>query len=435
MPVPPVGYQAPPPLKPAYGTPAAGSTPPASGSPGTRQLIPVGGGSSTTIDYSNALSSAPAQPALTVKIPAGAKVYTHAGSTVVMYTPAPGVTISFDATAASREGRLDLNGMTPVEVDDGTWGGPLSDPNTVTNGGSIDKMGPVGNTYSSFQEFWDSAIMAHMGQNNPARSDPGVLKVLAKLVGRPDMGDAELQGLLQQTDWYQHHTQGQLAWNDLSGSEQSLRRADMADKMAQTYMQYLGTPVDVNDPRITNYLDKVASGQMGYGEFTEAVKTLASSDQNSAYSRQVQQQQDARGQRTSDISNKAQQIRDIYHQWGVPLSTQSSLDFAAKVIGNTMSDGDVLQQVQAQAKVLYPWKDPLLDTTTAAAPWLETYKRVMEKPTDLYNPQVQAALVAGQPVFDFEKQLKMSDAWFGTQNGQQTMEDQLGAIGRRMGYE
>jgi hypothetical protein len=148
-----------------------------------------------------------------------------------------------------------------------TW-----DPIQPVHAGDASELANVQSTYGSFSGFIDSLMTQILGKNNPARSDPSVLKVIAQYAARPDMTPAELQNLLQATDWYSKNTQGQLEWNGLSQAEQQKRLADTASRMADTWMEYGGLPVDTNDPRIANYVQQVASGEMGYGAFTEVVK-------------------------------------------------------------------------------------------------------------------------------------------------------------------
>jgi len=101
----------------------------------------------------------------------------------------------------------------------------------------------------------------------------------------------------------------------------------------------------------------------------------------------------------------------------------------------TKSEDDLVQYFKQTSKVLYPWKDPEMETAAAAEPWLQTYARVMERQADLFNPAVQRALQQGLPAFEFEQQLKASPDWERTRNFQEEATRVLGDIGARMGFQ
>lgn len=375
-------------------------------------------------------TQAPAGKPVSSKPPSDGRLITNPydGKNYLFYQAGQGVWFMYDVGAG-----VDTSGFqaeTPSHEDwKNTW-----DPVQPVHAGDASELANVQSTYGSFSGFIDSLMTQVLGKNNPARSDPSVIKVIAQYAARPDMTPAELQNLLQATDWYAKNTQSQLEWNGLSPAEQQKRMADTASRMADTWMEYGGLPVDTNDPRISNYVQQVASGQMGYGAFTEVVKSAASQDPNSKYSRQTRDEERARKQDGIDIENTSQHVRDLAYQWGIPMSMQGAMDWAGKIVNKDASDQDLLDNLKQQAQVLYPWKDPNMDTTTAAQPWIQTYQRVMEKNGDIQNPYIQKALTAGQPVFDFEQDLKRTDSWLGTKNGTNEIATRASTLGAKMGF-
>jgi hypothetical protein len=87
-----------------------------------------------------------------------------------------------------------------------------------------------------------------------------------------------------------------------------------------------------------------------------------------------------------------------------------------------------------QAQMLYAWKPREMETVTAAQPWLSTFERTMERNADLFDPRVQEALTSGRRVWEFEQDLRRTDEWLGTKNGQGTMTETIAEVGRRMGF-
>jgi hypothetical protein len=59
----------------------------------------------------------------------------------------------------------------------------------------------------------------------------------------------------------------------------------------------------------------------------------------------------------------------------------------------------------------------------------------MEREADLFNPKIQSALSAGQPIWEFEQSLKKSSEWLGTKNAREELVSTVAEAGRRMGFE
>lgn len=337
-----------------------------------------------------------------------------------------GTFISYNLQGAD----VDLTGL-PVEQVNGDQ---LAQWNAV-DGGNASELGAVTSTYGSYKAFWDSILGQVMGYNNPAKDDPEVRRVLADFAARPDMAPAELQNRLEATAWWKTRSAGELEWNGLADGEKQKRRDDMAAKMADTWAQFTGEPITADDPRIQNFVENLASGKMGFGSWTEQVVKKAALDvANSPYQRQIADEQKAQKQPGIDVENTAMNIRKTLGDWGVQWSEGTIQDWARKIVNKDASDDDLLETLKDQAQIAYAWKPRDMSTKQAAAPWLETYGRVMEKDTDLTNPDVQKALTAGQPVWEFEQSLKKNSAWLDTKNAREQLTTLAGSVGKLMGF-
>ena len=362
-----------------------------------------------------------------IRLPSDTKLVNNTTGTYAVFEIAPGVSL-FYAVDGSVE--FDEGSVEHISTDE--WATRY--PNII-DAGHASELATVTRSFGSFREMWDSVVGQVMGYNNPARHDPGVLRVLAELAARPDMTEAELQNRLQATEWYQTRTTGQLEWNSLSEEERRKRLDETAARMVGTWFQFGGVDIDVTDPRIQNYLEKVASGEMGYGAWTEIVKNQAEDNPESPWSRQKRGEEEEQKKRPIDIENTAQRVREATERWGVRWSDATISQWAKDMVEKNLSDEDLDKALREQANVLYgSWKDPEIETATAAAPWLETYRRVMESSGSVFTPQVQQALVAGQGVFEFESDLKKTDGWLGTKNGQDSLHSTISEMGKRMGF-
>lgn len=303
------------------------------------------------------------------------------------------------------------------------------------DGGQAEELRGVTENWGSFGSWFDHVLDTVMPKDNPARNDPSVLNALMQYAGRPDMTQAELGNLLHATDWYKNRTQAELNWNGLSVAEQTKQKGEMAAQMAQAWQQYLGTPVAENDPRIQNYIQDLASGKTTLNSWIEnTVKPQAALDGQSPYARNLEAEQEARKQQGVDIENTGQRVRDLARKWGVQWSDATLSQWGTDITKKDKSEADLVAALQQQSKILYPWKDPNIETDQAAQPWIETYGRVMEKTGDMFDPKVQAALTAGTPVWQFEQELKKSPDWLTTKNARESMFSLVGQAGRNMGF-
>lgn len=310
------------------------------------------------------------------------------------------------------------------------------------NAGDAGQLDSIAKTYGDYGNFWKWILDSHLGANAQARNDPGVQAVMAHLAGRPDMGDAELQNLLKMTDFFKTHTQQQLDWNDLSPAEQTKQTADVQAQLSDQFFQLVGHPIDPNNPQESQALQffgvLVASGQKGMNEIVQTwIKAEAVKNPESPWSRTIRTEKENELQRGDDISNQTQKVQDLANQWGVNLSGSTLKDWGTNIINKSASEADLTNYLKQQAQIMYPWLKqvaPDMPTVQAAQPWLQTFERVMEKPGDILNPQIQQALSQGTPVWQFEQQLKQDPAWTQTKNAQQTMESMLGQVGKSFGF-
>lgn len=365
-------------------------------------------------------------------LPSDAKTYriNETGEVFAMFDLG-GVKVAYQITAGSA---VDYNAKPPEAIGQQAFIGI-----GAVNGGDATELAPISTMYGgSYKAFWDSIVGQVMGYTNPAKDDPEVRKVLAEFAARPDMAPQELQNRLEATTWWRTRSQGQIEWNGLSDGEKTKRRDEVAAQMAQAWAQYTGQPVGATDPQIQNYVEKVASGEMGMGAWTEAVvKKAALGIANSPYNRDIFNEQKAEKQPGIDVENTAMRIRQTLNKWGIQWSEGTIQDWAHKITGNDASDDDLLETLKDQAIAKYgQWKAGARDmeTSTFAAPWTETASRVLERQVDLSDSKVQAALTKGQPVWEFEQDLKKSNEWLGTKNAQEQLTTMAGSVGKLMGF-
>ena len=304
----------------------------------------------------------------------------------------------------------------------------------AVNAGSATELIQVRDGFDSYQQYWESLMNQVFGPNNPARFDPEVLAVLARWAARPDMTPGELQNLLQGTQWWMNRTESELQWNSMSPAEQNRRREEAAAQISDLYWQLAGERLDPTDPLVNQYVEDFASGKMSGAEVRRRIRNYALGIAESPAFREERDEEEAQRQREITVENTQGNIRTLLQRWGLSWTESEIKQWAESLTANVQSDDDLLKTVKAQAAILYPWKDPDMETMSAAQPWLSTYERVMEQQASLFNPQIQSALTAGRPVWEWEQELKRSEQWLGTRNAQSSLTSTMSQVGQMMGF-
>lgn len=288
----------------------------------------------------------------------------------------------------------------------------------------------------SYQEWFNKQLTIISGGNEALATDPEVRGILADFIAnpRPDP-KPELEAKLKQTQYWKTRTDNQAVWNDLSPATQASRVQEEAIRLGDLWLRNVGSPLSFTDPRMQEWATGVASGKYGEGFVTESfIKPEAAKNSESPWMRTLRSENEAQNKRPVDVENKEEEVRDLYRRWGLQPSGDAVHKWASDITTNASSDADLLQSLQQMSSVLYPWKPPAMETLTAAQPWLDTFNRVLEKPTDLFDPKVQQALTSGTPIYQFEQQLRESDDWLHTKNASDQLSSATSDIGRLMGF-
>jgi len=356
--------------------------------------------------------------------PTGGTVYTvnETGESYVVYN------IGSAKTAFHLTSEIGTSGL--------TQGGSISqsqwDQMSIVMGGEGAELSMMAG--QDFNVWLETILIQLFGKNNPARTDPGVQAVIAELIGRPDMSEAELQNLLKGTAYYQSLTQAQMAWNDLPDAEKGKQRDETAQQMIDTIFRETGLTVDQNDPMVQAWLEDLSSGKVGYGAFTAEVRRRALENPESPWSQTIRDEEESQRQRPFDIENMTLNVKKLFQQWGVPVTAGTAAQWARDIVEMRMSEDDLLNTVKQQAQVMFATKPPDMDTTTWASPWMQTYGRLMEKEVDLSNKDIQKWLTNGTPVYEAEQELMSRPEWMGTKNGINSMANAIAGLGSLMGF-
>lgn len=362
----------------------------------------------------------------------GAEVLNTGFGSVLRYQVGEGVFIEFlvtDVDAARRSG-YDLSaGETYYEPEDAL----LVDYREA--GDAMELAGLADQGYETMGEFFEDTIGQYFSMNDPARQDPEILYIIARVMANPDVDPNVITGWIQNTTYWNNQTAAASEYNGLSQAEQQARIEQQARLVAEDYWSATGVRLSITDSRIRTYAEEIASGQRTFASVYQSIRDLALQDPDSPLSRSIRQEEIAQRQYDVDIENQADTFRTDSLNWGLQMSESQILDWAEKFNTNVYSQADWDTYLRDQADVLYPWKTREVRTIDAAQPWLSAYERILETGTqDLTNSDVQAALQQGMPLFEFEQQLRKKPEWLETENANTELTNTAGRIGRTMGF-
>ena len=320
------------------------------------------------------------------------------------------------------------------------------------DGGTTDTFRgvPAGKSY---QDLVNDLLLQLGLAGTDALQDAGIMGVIALAMTR-QMSEAELKNRLQQTEWWNSRTDKQREWNDLSDAEKALRVVDEASKMAGLWFTYVGVDLQLaqfdvdgdgtlssdelrrGNPDLYDWASRVASGEVSQVTAVNMwMKDKALENPESPWSRTVRDEEKAQLQHGVDIENTGGQIRDLYNQWGVPISDERADSLAEQVELNLMSFEDVEEELSAQAQALYPNKPENMPTMEWAQPYVQTYMQTLEVPNmGLTDPVLNRALADGTNLADFRVGLRNDDRWLETQNAKDEMNTTISQLGRTMGF-
>ena len=325
----------------------------------------------------------------------------------------------------------------------------------------------AGRTWDQIIE-WATNKMHLIGTD--ALSDPGVMKAVATLIGAGTMIDeAELEGLLRGTQWFNDHTALQLEWtgNELSQAEKDQRIGTKALELANTMEYYIGKPVDTHnwyvqtpegrrfsvehllaaDPDIHAQALAIASGAvtapMVVADF---IKPLALSvDENDIYVypnnphlRRLEDEERQAGARNSLVGQWQSQVRKLYEAQGIQ-PTKGQIDrWAEPLYMNTTTIDLAEEGIEAAGLVEWPHKPAGLDWKTWADPYTAAYSNILELATPTFtNDDLRTALGNADQVpnlWQFKQNLRQDPRWKDTKNARDSYYGTFGKIGRLMGF-
>jgi hypothetical protein len=321
-----------------------------------------------------------------------------------------------------------------------------------TDGGTVDAFRGVKKGLS-YQDLVNQTLLELGLAGTDALTDGGVMAIIALAMTR-EMSPEELANRLRQTKWYQARTDKQREWDDLSEAEKDARAVDEAMKLVGLWFTYVGEDLDVSafdtdkdgvisgaelragNRDLFTWSMRVASGQITQAQAVNSwVKAVAGESADSPWSRTIRDEEKAQGQHGVDLSNMGGQIRDMYEEWGIPITDAKLEKLASDVVMNIMSIEDVEAELRKAAMGLYPTKPEGLSTRQWAEPYIQTYMGVLEVPeVGLTDALLQRGLRDGATLADFEKTLRYDDRWLGTNNARVEMNDKVSALGRQMGF-
>ena len=293
-----------------------------------------------------------------------------------------------------------------------------------------------------------------------ATTDSGIMRGLAELIANPDMGEAEQQALWIGTDWWDAHTQKQLAWNDYGTAEKNLLIEEAATNLLTVYEYYTGVPADTTgfydadgqfnvtlleqrSPELYQHAFDLASGAATQvGLVGSWIKPAAVLIDQSPHNRRLEEELRLQGMRDMGIAAARSSVADLYETYGLRASNYTIDTVVNKLYMNQMSLDEIETTVKNHSLAKYPHKPLDMDWATYADPYQDAFSSLLEMPRPGFQDPtlaqyLQAPVVDGAEVpnvYEFERKLRQDPRWENTKNAKDAYSSAFGQIGRLMGF-
>jgi hypothetical protein len=313
----------------------------------------------------------------------------------------------------------------------------------------------------SWDQIMSSIIAGDMNMaGTDATSDAGIMHGLAELIANPGMGEAEQTALWVGTDWYDAHTQKQLAWNDYGTAEKNLKIEEAATNLLTVTEYYTGTPADTafmygtdgqfnvallqqrNPDLYQNAFDLASGAATQVGLVGSWVKPMAVDIDQSPHNRRLEEEVRLQGMRDMGIASARSSVVDLYEQYGLQASGYTIDTVVSKLYMNQMSLDEIETTVKNHSLAKYPNKPLEMDWATYAEPYKDSFSSLLELPRPGFQDPTLAKYLQQAPedgvgppnVYEFEKQLRRDPRWEKTKNANDSYHSAFGQIGRLMGF-
>ena len=325
------------------------------------------------------------------------------------------------------------------------------------NGGATTEglfVDPIASGNRSWDDIMETFLMEAGIYGTDALEDAEVLGVVAEFIARPDMTPEEVQARLEETEWWNSRTTGQLEWNDLSDAEKDLRLKEEALKLVTLWKTYTGETISWadygdengnvswqsvmdNNPELAQWAENVASGSHTQIEAVHQwIYPEAEAIENSPVNRERDEEEIAQNTKDYEISNNRRAVIEEYERWGVEISDQQADQMAEQLYMRERSMADVMATAEAVSAAKWVHKPEGVDFDTWAQPYATQYGALMEKSSPTFRDSAFSNMLMGEnlTMHDFKKQIKQTEEWKNTGNAQDEYSKAFGTIGRLMGF-
>jgi len=281
-------------------------------------------------------------------------------------------------------------------------------------------------------------------------SDPSLKSVLNQALANhwydSPLGLQHFQAALQNTTWYQKHSDAERQWAQLNSIDGKTAQRQIDAKYADLKASAVSMGVNVSDGR----LRQMAVDSLKFG-MTQQEDTIAL-----GHEFKYTKQWTATGGLASQLSD---QFAKSAYDYGVNISDKDKFNWVQDVLMGTKSSDAYNEHLKQQVKAAYPGMGKLLDsgmtTRQIAAPYLNSMQNILEidpnsvdmtKDTTLrkaftYQPTTPGTRADTaksmdpqlMPTWQFEQTLRQDPRWMQTDNAQKSFMDTGVSILRSMG--
>ena len=391
------------------------------------------------------------------RIPDGHQAYTVDGKTYLVYkiTPDSSTNIFFEHDQAQQV--IDTRGISASAWNDmsSNW------VNGGTTATGIFSDSELNNGTRTWDDIVEGLLMAAGIYGTDALQSPEVMEVIAEFIARPDMSDAELTGRLQQTDWWDQTTAAEREWNDLSTADQIKTIKDNAQTIAGLWTAYTGEQIDWmsfdtdgdgtvsvdelegSNNELAEWARKLSTGEVNQQTIVlEWIRPAALEIPDSPANRIVIEEEQAQNERGYQTGLHKDEIQQLWERYGIDVSDADASRYADQIYMQETSLAELEDNVvKGLSNVRWAGKPEDVDFDTWASPYKTAYSNLLETGEPTFRDEQFSRFLddgvgseGGMSMYEFKKALRQDARWANTQNAKDTYAQNLGSLGRLMGF-
>jgi hypothetical protein len=293
--------------------------------------------------------------------------------------------------------------------------------------------------------------------------DDQLMAIAGKIIGgwytdpiTGDLNDASFTLDWQATDLYQSRTNAERDWANASESEKESMLMTTATVLLSTWNINTGenlrwidfdsngdgtvstAELQSGNPEMYNHALSVASGVKGIEQVNlEWIYPAAEGMDESPRVRLLRQEEVAKNEFSSSVSQNKSTVIEKFDKWGVEISNSNAEAYADELYMGTMSEFNIEELAKSISNGVYGNKPEDVDFDTWSSVYATNYASMLGLPSPTYKDEAFVDMLSSEEPVNlrqFKKKVRQDERWKETDDAKATYSKVYSDVGRIMGF-